>query len=459
MKIQHRIYLLACLALASISAFARADADNNALVSQIVKLLSDPDREFRAAGLDAIRTSAKGAEQTKTFAAELPKLSADAQVALIVALADRGDSVARPAILEQLASKEESVRATVLTALGEIGGASEIPVLIKALGAGSNSEQQSARNALIRMRDATVAKTIASESKTATPQVRSKMIDVLAGRRAMSEVPVIVAATTDKDGGVRNTAMNALGLIGQPDQLAAMLPGVLMATRGGERDNAERNVVEVCRRIANENERGDALIAALGTVGAEQRDELMSLVGRVGGKRLIKFVADIATGSDAARRSFGIDALSKWPDSSPADTLLEIAKSTTDAGERRQTFAAFVKVCASRDSRNDRQRLERMKQAMKEARNAEEKSAVINRTRTAYDVESMRFVRSYLDEPEFAQIACETIVELAHHRQVRDPHKEEFDAVLDKVIKLAKNDEWIERANHYKRGETWERKK
>jgi hypothetical protein len=232
-----------------------------------------------------------------------------------------------------------------------------------------------------------------------------------------------------------------------------------MSARGRERDNAERNIADVCKRIDNENERGSALIAALETVDAAQRDELMSLVGRVGGKRLIKFVADIATGSDAARRTFGIDALSKWPDSSPADTLLEIANNTKDANERRQAFNAFVKVSASRDKRNDQERLNRMKQALKEARNADETSAVINRTRTAYDVESMRFVRPYLDQPEFSQIACETNVELAHHRQVRDQNKAEFDTVLDKVIQLAKKEEWIERANRYKRGETWERKR
>lgn len=98
-----------------------------------------------------------------------------------------------------------------------------------------------------------------------------------------------------------------------------------------------------------------------------------------------------------------------------------------------------------------------MKQAMQQARTAEERTAVINRTRTAYDVDSMRFVHPYLDEPDFCQIACETIVELAHHRQVRDPNKDEFDKVLDQVIKLTKNQEHIERANRYKRGETWER--
>ncbi len=457
MKLQRLSKLILALAMCTAPSLVRAD--NEALVSQIVKLLSNPDREFRAAGLDAIRTSAKGAEYTKTFAAELPKLDADAQAALIAALADRGDKAAKPAVLERLSSKEETVRAAALAALGEIGGDTEFQSFAKALQSGTSLEQQAARNALIRMTSASIVGMIAAESKTASPQVRSKWIEILAARRAISEVATIIAATTDNDGGVRIAAMNALGQIGQPEQLAAMLPGLLKASRGSERDNAERNIAEVCKRINNEDERGNALIAALNTVDASQRDELMSLVGRVGGKRLISFVADIATGSDVARRAFGIDALSKWPDASPADTLLKIANETNVDAERRQAFAAFVKVSANRDNRNDKQRLERMKQAMREARNLEEKTAVINRTRTAYDVESMRFVRPFLDEPELSQIACETIVELAHHRNVRNPHKEEFDVVLDKVIALAKNEEWIERARRYKRGETWERQK
>jgi hypothetical protein len=308
------------------------------------------------------------------------------------------------------------------------------------------------------MRHPSVVKSIAMNSKTAGPQVRGRLIEVLATRRATGELDAIIAATTDDDRGVRAIAMNALGQIGTPDQLAAILPGVLKAAKGRERDNAERNVAEICQRIDNEDQRGEALIAALDTIDAEGRDDLMPLVGRVGGSRLIKFVADIATGEDPARRSVGIDALSNWPDASPADTLLEIANQTNDASERRRAFHAYVKVCAIRDRRSDEQRLERMKQAMNEARTSEEKIAVINRTRTAYDIEAMRFVRPFLDEPDFCQIACETIVELAHHRRIRDPNKAEFDDVLDQVIKLTDNEELIERANRYKRGETWERR-
>jgi HEAT repeat protein len=435
-------------------------ADDQAQQAQIIKLLSHPDREFRGAALDVIRKSAKGATLTTAFAAELTKLNPESQAALITALGERRDVTARPAVLEQLKnSKEETVRVAALAALGEIGSPSDIPELIKALGSASETEQQAARTGLIRMRDASVSQTIAKDVKTAPAPIRSQLIEILAVRRATSETDAIIAATTDRDAHVRMSAMNALGLIGKPEQLAAMLPGVIMAQRGSERDNAERNMADVCKRMHNDDERGDALIAALNTIDAQQRDELMSLVGRVGGKRLIQFVADFATSSDASRRSFGIDALSKWPDAGPADTLLDIANKTKDANERRLAFQAFVKVCASRDQRNDKQRLERMKQAMLEARTNDEKTAVIHRTRTAYDVESMRFVRPYLDEPEFCQMACETIVELAHHRNVRDPNKEEFDKVLDQVILLTKNEELIERANRYKRGETWERKK
>lgn len=449
--------LLILVALCAVPLAVRADTTDD-LVNQIIPLLSHPDREFRAAALEEVRTAAKGTAATQTFAAQLPKLDSSAQAALITALGDRGDVAARPAVLEQLdSSSDEAVRAAALAALGEIGTPADLPELAKALTSGTDAEQQAARKALIRMGDPAVVKAIAADSKTASPQLRAKLIEVLATRRAAGELDAIIAATLDDDSGVRTAAMNALGQIGKPDELAAMLPGVLKADKGRERDNAERNVAKVCNRIGNEDERGEALIAALDTIDAAQRDELMPLVGRVGGRRLIKFVADIATGDDASRRAFGVDALGKWPDASPADTLLEIANKTTDASERRHAFLAYVKVCAIRDRRNDQQRLERMKQAMKEARTTEEKLAVINRTRTAYDVEAMRFVRPYLDQAEFCQMACETIVELAHHRQIRDPNKAEFDAVLDKVIKLSKDPEIVERANRYKRGETWQR--
>ena len=138
---------------------------------------------------------------------------------------------------------------------------------------------------------------------------------------------------------------------------------------------------------------------------------------------------------------------------------MEIANKTADPAERSQAFQGYVKISATRDGRNDKQRLERMQEAMKSARTPEEQMLVINRTRTAYAVESVRFVLPFVDEPQFAQLACETIVEIAHHREVRDPNKAEFDKVLDRVIEITKDPVVVDRAQRYKRGETWERPK
>lgn len=435
-----------------------ADEKLDDLLPMIVKLLGDKDTEFRAAGLDHVRTGAKGTAATKVFAAQLPKLDAAAQVALLGALADRGDAAARPAVLELVAAgSDDNVRAAAIAALGKLGEPADLPLLIKSLSAKSDAERAAARSSLAWIRGATISTTLAAEAKGAAPPVKVALIEVLARRRARDVLPVFLAATVDDNAQVRSAAMAALGQIGRPEQIAEMFPGVLKAEKGGERDAAERNVALVCSRIENEDIRGEAMIKALASVNTAQTDQLLSLIGRVGGRKLINFVAEIATGKDVARRKLGIDALSKWPDASVADKLLEVTSSATDPAERSQAFQGYVKISAVRDNRSDRQRLDRMKQAMAIAKTPEEESLVINRCRTAYDVETLRFVLAYIDRAPFAQIACETTVELAHHRELRDPNKAEFDKALDKVIAVSKDPVVVDRANRYKRGETWTR--
>jgi len=59
----------------------------------------------------------------------------------------------------------------------------------------------------------------------------------------------------------------------------------------------------------------------------------------------------------------------------------------------------------------------------------------------------------------FAGVACETIVELAHHREVREPNKAEFDEVLDRVMQISQDAVVKDRAQRYKNGQTWVRPK
>jgi HEAT repeat protein len=449
---------LLVLQVGSLPTLKAAESQQEEFVQLIVKLIGDQDKEFRAAGLEQVRTAARGPAFTQLFAAQLTKLDPAGQIALLDALADRGDHTARAAALELFkSSSDENVQAAAIRALGKLGEAADVPLLVKTLSAESAANRNAARRSLIEIPVATVNQAVAADLLTASPSAHGALIEVLATRRARGQFPALIAASVDENARVRRAAMAALGQLGTPEQIARMLPGVLKARKGFERDEAEKNVALVCGQIENADQRGAAVIEALSTVDAGQRDQLLSLLGRVGGKKLIDFVGAIATGDDGSRRLLGIEALSKWPDASVADKLFEIANRTTDGAERDQAFRAFMKVSAARDGRSDKERLARLEQGIKLAKTPAEVSLVINRVRTAYDVDSVRFVLPYVDQPQFAQIACETIVEIAHHREVRDPNKAEVDKALDKVIATSKDPEVVERANRYKRGETWQR--
>ena len=48
----------------------------------------------------------------------------------------------------------------------------------------------------------------------------------------------------------------------------------------------------------------------------------------------------------------------------------------------------------------------------------------------------------YLGQPQLAQEACASVVELAHHKELRVPHEAEFDKALDIVIRTSKDPTW-----------------
>ena len=57
-----------------------------------------------------------------------------------------------------------------------------------------------------------------------------------------------------------------------------------------------------------------------------------------------------------------------------------------------------------------------------------------------------------MEQPAFAQEACATVVELAHHRELREPNKAEFDQALDAVIRISEDAKPIDDAKRYKKG-------
>jgi hypothetical protein len=82
----------------------------------------------------------------------------------------------------------------------------------------------------------------------------------------------------------------------------------------------------------------------------------------------------------------------------------------------------------------------------------EDRALILERAGAVRIVDSLRFVAPCMDQPSLCEAACHAVVELAHHRGLRDPNKKEFEDALHKVLKTSKDAATQERAKRYLQG-------
>jgi HEAT repeat protein len=456
-----RVVLALCMAsllAAGASRSAAAEADDP-LVAMVVGLLGDADKDVRSLGLEQVRTAAPGEVATRQFAAQLAALPPEAQVGLLGALADRGDAAARTSVLETLADSEGDVRVASIEALGALGETADVPLLCKFLAGEEGAERAAARGSLVRLTGDGVIAAIIAQMKDEPAPIHAALIGILAERHAVEVVPTLLADAIWTDADVRVAAMAALGELGEQKHVAGMVAGVLFAAPGKEREAAERAVVAVCLREKDPQRRAEPLLTAFEALDAADRPALLSTLGRVGGDEALKIIEAVIGDGDASRHQLGIQALCNWPDATVAPRLIELATTDEHPPHRTTALRALIRIAPLPDGREDIEKLKLLNQAMEMCTRDEERHLVLKRASAVRIPETLAFAVSYVDKPAYAQQACETIVELAHHRALREANKAAFDQALDQVIAISRDAVVVERAQRYKQGQTWVRPK
>lgn len=438
-----------------LGAAGQARAQDEA-ITLILELLQDKDKDVRSLALEQIRTEAKGEAATLKFAERLPTLAPDAQVGLLSALAGRGDKAAAPAVRNMLAeAKDGTVRVAAIEALGSLGTADDVGVLVTSLTTGTKPEQAAARASLERLSGESASAAIVAEMERGLTPQRVALIEVLTTRRA--GIPELVKAAVDEAPAIRMAAMAALGEIASADDIAGMVQGVLKAKPGKERTAAERAVTQVCHRIADGRPQAQTLLDALEALPAADRNTVLPTLGRVGGSVALPVVEKAIQDSNPAVHSAGITALCNWPDGSVAARLLELARAEEHTEHRKLALKALIRIAPLDDGRSAQRRLDLVRTTFVMCQDDADRKLVLQRAKSIRTMATLRFVAAFLDDSKFAQQACETIVELAHHRGLREPNKAEFDRVLDRVIEISKDPTVVDRAQRYKKGQTWVR--
>ena len=93
-----------------------------------------------------------------------------------------------------------------------------------------------------------------------------------------------------------------------------------------------------------------------------------------------------------------------------------------------------------------------LRESVNLAERTDEKRLAIQRASTIRTMETVTWIARFLDDPELNQVACQTLVELAHHRFLRQPNMDRFGPILQKTERISKDAAVVERAKRYRLG-------
>lgn len=413
----------------------------------IARALADDDSLVRQAAAGRLRNLSDQA--FRELAAKMSTLPTHGQVAMLAAIRIRRDKSLTPVVLQAAGSDAPVVRVAAIRALGIVGDATALPLLLKS-SAGDDAAGRAAKQSLERICDPADDDQIAAVLRAEEdPLRRATWIGLVEARRPAGAVALLLQEAKYDHPQVRSRAMAALANLAGPKDVAAMASAVLRAEQGAERDNAEKAVMLVCQQVPDAEQRAKPVINILKNSSPADRAALLPLLGRIGGSEARRTIQPALSSGDAELYEAGVRAICNWPDASVAEQLLELSQKATTARHRLWALRAFIRVIALPSDVPDAEKLAMLKQAMQRAERDEERNLVLQRASAVRTVEALRFLLPYLDQPSLAQTAGASITELGRHKELRDPNKSEFIPALEKVIATNKDHATLEGARRY----------
>ena len=253
-------------------------------------------------------------------------------------------------------------------------------------------------------------------------------------------------------------AIEGLRAICDPDRadLKRMFDLYLDVPAGTQRDLVERAIAYICGKHPNASERATILLGLVDSHPDSSQVVFQAtvapLLGRLGTEAVYARIQPLLNSPRPEFSAAAVRALCNWPTAEHASTLWELATQSDSNAYRSQALRAYIRVVTLPNGRPEAETLEMLKQAMQLADSSENKRLALSRASSVRTLDTVDWAASYLDDPDLAQTACQVIVELAHHRFLRQPNKTHFEPILQKVEATAKDKSIVELAEKARLG-------
>ncbi len=388
--------------------------------------------------------------EVKALATELAELPVDSQTAVIQASVARGDREIADLLKRSLESDDPAVSRAAIEWLTMLGDKTHFATLVERYLEGDEEVSRAAAAGLTSADKKQVGDAML-EALAAEPHRRDRVLDMLAEIRFYEAIDPLLVEAAKPDPSVHEPVLSALAEIADPDQtdLSRLTRLYLSVPEGKHREAAARTVVLVCAKASEETDRSALVLGFAPEEAAAKGAELLPLLGRLGGAMAEERVAAAMSSSDPRLREAAVLALCNWPDASVADELWTVAKTSDDPALARRALRAYVRVVTLPSERDDAETLEMLRSSMKQAVHRADKTLILERTAAVRTMGAVRWAAGYLDDAELAPSAQQCLLDLAHHKFLRNPNKAEFTPILQRIAKEGRTETLRDRAKQY----------
>jgi HEAT repeat protein len=393
--------------------------DSSHVVSLLVSGLSDNHPKISQMAATLVR-QIPGNKVTAALTDTLIKLPPSVQVQLIYALADRGDKTALPSITNKLKSDRAEVRIAALEALGNLGDASSIDVLVRAAVLATNVEEEVALKNLRRLRGSEIDTAMISRLENANPKQEVILIQVLEQRNAVAAASALIQAARSENRTVRTASLKALRTLASKNEVSGLID-LLVSADGGNSELIRQTLVSVVRRCACEPQAvKDILAQQSAAKDFQQRSNLLLALGDLGVADGLSILRSSLKDNDEKIRYAAIQALSAWPNAEPLPDLLHVVTTSEAKTHRILALRGYIQMLDQAQNISAQQKLHRYQEAMKLAESDQEKKRILGVLANVKTIAAMQYARTFLSNANLKQEAAQACVAIGQVVFTRD---------------------------------------
>jgi HEAT repeat protein len=386
-------------------------------VPLIVQTLAGDDKFMRRAALAAV-IEVPGKTATAAFARQLAAQTPDGKATLLAALAARGDGEGLTELVNKLAASEDAtIREAAISALGRLGNASSVPVLVVALKDTANSA--SAMRSLAGVGGAGVAESLVKQVETGDAALRANLLGVLADRKQVEALPIARKLADNNDQKTRDAAIRVLSALGTQEDLQSFADAMLAQKTDGEREALGRAMKEIGSRLTDKTKRDDVVLQAFSKANAPTKTQLLPVLLAFAGDKTLQATRGALAEPGEVHKA-AVRALAQWPDTTPLADLRTVAKNDADPVVRILALRGWIGMIGKSGMKTE-EKVQSFREALEVSTRPEEKRQVLGEIGRVGHVDSLKLIEPHLTDDSLKREALQSYEQIAESLIDRQP--------------------------------------